>query len=172
MKQPLFDDITRILGEPIPRREALKLAFAAWVAAIWPREALAASAPCTRGNCSDPAAVDCGGIQCCCLTGQICCGTAIANEICCVAPTTGCCIVAATPQCVNFATDCKNCGTCGTVCPTGNCCIGGVCTILKAARHRVLELPMALKCCTKGAKQDNTDGGKAGRRNHACPHFH
>src|SRR5262245_18690565 len=83
----LFDEVSRILASPMPRRQALRrivggLAAAALTAIVGPGRVHAAGECKSDSDCS-------GGQYCCnkkvcCATGQLCCGSG-ANSICCPA---------------------------------------------------------------------------------------
>jgi len=93
----LFDDLSRIVASPIPRRQALRLIGSAIVGAAMAPFALAdggtpckspstqncrqgggACGPPSQGKCCEPGFTCCGGTAasaCCCGPGTICCGS-------------------------------------------------------------------------------------------------
>jgi hypothetical protein len=115
--EPLFDEVSRILAQPRPRRATLRLVFStaagAAVAALLPGSAFA-WAQCGPINCQPGqvccnstgiccAAGDCvkqGGEGICCPTGKacggVCCGT---GAVCCSVGSTSVCCESSSQRC-------------------------------------------------------------------------
>lgn len=161
----LFDDVSRILASPMPRRSALKLVMAvvagSSVAAIWPISGSAAgtcSGTCTKGftdcGCTDPNSGSCcdptiGDLCCgdgCCKAG-LCCESGGGSFNCCqpgeICAGFGTSAATCLPKipCTR-RTECRPGSTCcgGKCCPPGHACSSFVDT--KGRRHS--------KCCPPG----------------------
>jgi hypothetical protein len=80
------------------------------------------------GTCGNACAAGrrCDGGTCVCLRSQTPCGRTLPSgpEACCSGGRASTCC---SGRCVNIDTDPRNCGACGTVCPSGKVCVGGAC---------------------------------------------
>ncbi len=63
-------------------------------------------------------------------------------------------------QCVDIRTDSKNCGYCGTACPSGKYCLNGIC---------VLTCSAGQTSCPGGCFNLQTDADHCGTCNNNCP---
>jgi hypothetical protein len=117
-----FDELTKLLSEPMPRRQVFKILVASILGGAFIRLggdlALADGCPSGQTSCRNssgkliccPVGAKCVNKQCVCPTGQqVCMGDD------------------SQPRCTSLSTDPKNCGKCGHVCPTGATCTSGVC---------------------------------------------
>lgn len=112
-----LETIARSLASGMSRREALRAGGAAIAGAIAlsPQDAWAAvTGACPRGR-----------VRCrttCCPVGEVCLGTGTKAHCACPNHKTRC-----NGQCVQLATNAKNCGRCGHACAAGQTCSGGRC---------------------------------------------
>ena len=97
MKQnKVFDDISRVLASPMPRRRALKLIVGALaggslMASGLGRAEAAVQVTCTPSTCSAAGSIRCSE-RCCCPPGFTCCRVNEFHYVCCGhwPPTTRC----------------------------------------------------------------------------------
>jgi hypothetical protein len=120
----LFDEITRVMGSSLPRRQALRQIIGILTGAILTRAGIAAADDlCEHPEACDPCPMCCdldGTFRgCCCLPGGVCCYNADGTVSGCCS--TGCC----GPLC------CSDAGACCSTpdgdpmcCPPGQICWG------------------------------------------------
>jgi hypothetical protein len=124
----LFDELSRILGSQMPRRDAIRrIVFgvaASQLGFLWPRRAAAAGDFCSPGHCDEANRVVCAN-GACCPSLQVCCFAANGDCLCC--PFNQCCPgkccgrceKCVGGQCVPCNGACDKCvgGNCGNRCP-------------------------------------------------------
>jgi hypothetical protein len=83
--------------------------------------------PLTDNSNCGMCGIPCTGTGVSCVNGACACptGQTLSGSTCCPNATPNACGAV----CVNNATDVNNCGACGNVCPTGDTCVAGTCTI-------------------------------------------
>jgi hypothetical protein len=137
MAEPRFDDLSRVLARPIPRRQALRLAAAALaggaLAAL--RPATAHAAVCTPGELQG-GATTCppfgGNFARCCPPGSSCCAGGGPQG----------------PQCCGTGTNLGNPYCCSGVCCATPCCGGRACC-------QAGQDCCGGRCCSRDATQPN-----------------
>ena len=127
-------------------------------------------AGCVDASCSDALRggtetdVDCGGGCSPCANGKACARNADCQSASC---TNGSCgstctmpLSSCDAGCVDARHDPNNCGGCGTVCPPGDQCVSGTCTLVCAGGSRSCGGPF---CIDPGS-----NAAHCGMCNHAC----
>lgn len=139
----LFDDVSRVVGSPVSRREMVRLVGGTLGAAMFASLGLRAAAldehPAEKPPNCGPHQTVCGKLCCengrvcvdgiCCPPGQIncngkCCGGTCTNGKCCGKNTYYCggvCCPNGVPCCNG-----KCCGSTSSVCLNGKCCLSGI----------------------------------------------
>jgi len=159
----LFDDLSRIIASPIPRRQALKLASGVvggavvqalglertsrmWAAALEGPQALPA-ASCGKNQFRCPSS---GSPSTCCATGSNCCTDR--GAYCC--PTGAAC-------CKGFC--CPSGQTCcnGACCPSGHCCGTGSSATCCRTPGNCFSKGSVSRCCSPGTSGCQTSGTSA-----------
>jgi hypothetical protein len=143
-----FDDLSRIIASPMPRRQAFKLIGGALGGAVITSLGFAQGSgdtTCPKGDtlCGS------GKHAVCCTSGQKCCGNSAIGFICCGSGGL-CCTDASKPYCIQAH----------EVCCRGKCCIPGqkqtCCTTATSGICcSADEICCSGKCCTAGPSPKN-----------------
>jgi hypothetical protein len=142
----LFDDLSRIIAKPMPRREAFKLIGGALGGAFITRLGFgieqAAAVTCEKGEslCGS------GSKAVCCSAGKVCCGDSTVGWTCCPSGHK-CCTDASKPYCRTTTEGC----CCGITCDKGakqTCCTGASGKNPRCCAAG--EICCSDKCCTAG----------------------
>jgi hypothetical protein len=151
-----FDDLSRILASPMPRRQTFKLIGAALGGAVITSLGFGqadSTTSCRNGE------TQCGSGRnaICCSSGQMCCGNSTIGYICCPS-SGGCCTDARQPYCSSATETCCR----GICCNHGSkqtCCTNGTSGIC----CRADEVCCNGRCCTAGpSPKDPCDQAKCG----------
>jgi hypothetical protein len=151
-----FDDLSRIIASPMPRRQAFKLIGGALGGAVISSLGFGqadSTTSCPKGE------TQCGSGRnaICCRSGQTCCGNSTIGYICCPS-SGGCCTDARQPYCSNANETCCR----GICCNHGSkqtCCSNGTSGIC----CRADEVCCNGRCCTAGpSPKDPCDQAKCG----------
>jgi len=153
----LFDDISRTIASPIPRRQAFRLIGGAlggavvtalglgWASRAWGAPGGGQSVPADSSACRKGQTL-CGSGRpaVCCSSGQACCGSATVGYTCCFSGQ-GCCTDTSKPYCMPAKSTCCKGASCSS---TQTCCNGKCCN--NGAHQTCCGAPGSPVCCSAG----------------------